>query len=92
MDWITRNSLLLIGGVLIPLSVITSLMILAFGGFSEEQLTTLFPLGFLASYSAIYFICWRKALSRHKRDGDYGYWDMFPIFYFVGAFLLLFSA
>lgn len=92
MDWINRNLLLLIGGVvLLPLSIFTSLMSLAFGvGFSDDKSTAFYYVGLLASYIIVFFTCWALALKRYKRKVSYGYWDIVPIFYFVGVFVLLF--
>jgi len=93
MNWLNRNLILLIGGVvLLPLSLYALLMWLAFGyGFAQEQSAyASIIIVLLVSFPIIYMVSVRLAMKQFKKQGSYGYWDLIPIFYFALGFLILF--
>lgn len=94
MDWISRNLILLIGGIiLLPISLFTLLIGLALGvGFAPDPaLEALKLIVLLGSYSIVYFFSVCMSFRNFKRNKSYGYWDMLPIYYFTVVFILMLS-
>jgi hypothetical protein len=88
-QWIGRNLFLLIGGVvLIPVSAFVTVMTLAFGvGFAPQD-QSFYGLYFLGAYILVFPFCMFMAIKRFRIQNDYGYWDVWPIFYFAFSFII----
>ena len=93
MKWLSRNFALLIGGlVFLPLIFYALIMWLSIGCvfyIGQPQYVDLVTL-MLISYVLVYFVTVWVAIRRYRSLGDYGYFDLIPIFYFSLGFLLLF--
>ncbi len=93
MIWLSRNFMLLIGGlILLPISLLFLLMGLALGvGFSNDPAMESLKLVLLVgSYAIVYFLSVYMSLRRFKLHSSYGYWEMLPIHYFAVLLVSMF--
>jgi hypothetical protein len=93
MRWLSRNRYLLLNGfVLVPLGLYMMVMWLAFAsGFAREKnpLAIIIP-PLLALHIIVFLVCWLFAIRRFRKLGNYGQWDLIPIWYFCLATLIMF--
>ena len=94
MVWLSRNFALLIGGViLVPVALFVLFSWLALGqGFVQGQVVTSNIItSLITSFFVVYFACVFLAHKRLKVLGNYGFWDVVPIFYFALMFVIFAS-
>ena len=83
--WIVRNFCLLLGGIVfLPIALFALIFYLGLGaGFTDNPTLSGFKATLIASsYLADFVLCTFLSLRRFSKCGNYGYWDMLPIFYF----------
>ncbi len=93
MRWLKLNKYLLLSGfVLVPLGLFVLVMLLTFGyGFAVEQSNVaIFVAPLLALQILVFLVCWLFAIRRFREYGNYGSWDVIPIWYFCAVMLVMF--
>ncbi len=93
MRWLKLNKYLLLSGfVLVPLGLFVLVMWLTFGyGFAVEQSNVvIFVAPLFALHILVFLVCWLFAVRRFRECGNYGSWDVIPIWYFCAAMLVMF--
>jgi len=93
MRWLSLNKYLLLNGfVLVPFGLYMMMMWLAFAsGFAREKnpIAIIIP-PLLALHIIVFLVCWLFAIRRFRNIGNYGQWDLIPIWYLCLVTLFMF--